>query len=88
MFKNELGHINELLKTKAVPTPKLLIKYHKRLKSMGEFPTRLVIPATNFSATFAKLGYLGLKNILEKNEINYIKFTIVQSSQVNRNRNM
>ena len=49
---------------------------------MGEFPTRLVIPATNFSATFAKVGYLGLKNILKKNEINYIKFTIVQASQV------
>ena len=49
---------------------------------MGEFPTRLVIPATNFSSTFAKIGYLGLKNILEKNEINYTKFTIVQASQV------
>ena len=49
---------------------------------MGEFPTRLVIPATNFSATFAKVGYLGLKNILEKNEINYTKFTIFQASQV------
>ena len=59
--KNELGHINELLKTKAIPTPKLLIKYHKRLKSMGEFPTRLVIPETNFLATFEKVGYLGLK---------------------------
>ena len=59
-----------------------MIKDHKKLTCMGEFPTRLVIPATNFSATFEKLGYLGLKNILEKNEINYIKFTIVQASQV------
>ena len=41
-----------------------------------------MIPATNFSATFAKVGYLGLINILEKNEINYTKFTIVQASQV------
>ena len=49
---------------------------------MGEIPTRLVIPPTKFSATFAKFGYLGLKNILEKNEINYTKFTIVQASQV------
>ena len=49
---------------------------------MGEFPTRLVISATNLSATFSKVGYLGLKKLLEKNEINYTKFTIVQASQV------
>ena len=41
-----------------------------------------MIPETNFSATFAKVGYRGLKNILEKNEINDTKFTIVQASQV------
>ena len=68
--------------SKAIPTPKLLIKDQKKLKSIGELPTRLVIPATKFSATFAKDGYLGLKNILENNEINYTKFTIVQASQV------
>ena len=28
------------------------------------------------------MGYLGLKTILEKNKINYTKFTIVQASQV------
>ena len=61
MSKNEVGHINESLKTKGIPTPKILIKYHKKLTSMGELPTRLVIPATNFSATFAKVGYLGLR---------------------------
>ena len=82
MSKNEVGHINESLKTKAIPTPKLLIKDHKKMSNMGKFPTRLVIPATNFSATFAKFGYLGVKKILEKNEINYTKFTIVQASQV------
>ena len=43
MSKNEVGHINESLKTKAIPTSKLLIKYHKKLTSMGEFPTTLVI---------------------------------------------
>ena len=44
MSKNEVGHINESLKTKAIPAPKLLIKDHKKLTGMGEFPTRLVIP--------------------------------------------
>ena len=84
MSKNEVGHINESLKTKSFPTPKLLIKDHKKLTSMGEFPTRLVTPATNSSATLAEIGYLGLKNILKKIEINYTKFTIVQASQVEK----
>ena len=41
-----------------------------------------MIPEKKISDTFAKIGYLGVKNILEKNEINYTKFTIVQASQV------
>ena len=77
-----MGHINESLKTEYIPTPKILIKDHKKFKSNGELPTRLVIQATNFSDTFAKVGYLGLKNILEKNEINYTGFTIIQASQL------
>ena len=35
MSKNEVGHINESLKTKSIPTPKILIKYHNKLTSMG-----------------------------------------------------
>ena len=82
MSKNEVGHINKSLKTKDIPTPKLLIKNHKKLTSDGDFPTMLVIPETNLSATLEKVSYLGLKNVLEKNEINYTRFTIVQKSQV------
>ena len=69
-------------KIKATPTPKLFIKNHNKLTSNGELPTRLVILAINLSANIAKVGYLGLKNILEKNEINYTIFIIVQASQV------
>ena len=82
MSKSEVGHINKSLKTTAIPTPKLLIKYHKELTSMVDFQNRLVIPATNVPATFANVGYLELKNILEKNEKNYTKSTIVQASRV------
>ena len=59
-----------------------MIKDHTELTSIGDLPTRLVLPATNFSANFAKVGYLGMKNILEKADINYTKLTIVQASQV------
>ena len=82
LSKSEAVHINESLKTKSIPTPKLLIKNHKKPNKNGEFPTRLVIPATNFTATFAKVGYLGLKAILDNHQVNYFKNTITQASQV------
>ena len=66
---------------KAIPTPKLLINDHKQKKN-GHFPTCLVIPATNFTATFSKLGYLALKNILDSNNIQYNKYTITQASDL------
>ena len=65
-----------------IPSPKLLIKDHKKPNKNGEFPTRLVIPATNFTATFAKVEYLGLKSILDIHQENLKKYTITQASQV------
>ena len=82
LSKIEARHINESLKTKSIPTPKLLIKDHKKPNKNGEFPKRLVITATNFTATFAKVGYLGLKEILNNHQVNYKKYTITQASQV------
>ena len=55
MSKNDVGHINESLKTKAIPTPKLLIKDHKKMSNMGKFPTRLVIPAKQSQLLLQKL---------------------------------
>ena len=34
------------------------------------------------SATFTKVGYLGLKNIYDKNNINYTRFKMVQAPHV------
>ena len=55
----------QLLAMKAIPVPKLLIKDHKTINKKGEFPTRLVIPVTNFTATLSKTGYLGIKRCLD-----------------------
>ena len=62
--------------------PKLLIKNHKTIKKKGELPTRLVIPATNFTATFYKIGYLGIKRCLDKGKVNYSRDSIVQASDL------
>ena len=79
MSKNGAGHTNESSKTKAIPTTKLLIKCHKKLTNIGDLTTRLVIPATKLSDNSAKVGYLYLRNILEKNEIKFTRFTIFKN---------
>jgi GIY-YIG catalytic domain len=69
------------INSRAIPTPKLLIKDHKPMKN-GNFPTRLVIPASNFTAAFPKMGYLAIKNIFDKKGIAYNKRTIIQASDL------
>ena len=74
---NEFYFVKDFLKTRAIPTPKLLIKDHKDPNDDGSYPTRLIVPATNFTAAFPKLGYLGIKNIFDTAGINYTRKTIV-----------
>ena len=56
LSKSEVGHINKSIKMKSIPTPKFLIKDKKKLNTSVKFPTRLVIPATKFTATFTNVG--------------------------------
>ena len=72
--------MRQLLATRAIPYPKLLIKDHKTINEKGEFPTRLVIPATKFIATFSNIVYLGIKWCLDKVKVNYSRNSIVQAS--------
>ena len=65
---------------RAIPSPKIIIKDHKTINKNREFPTRLVIPTTNFTATFSKMGYLGIKRCLDKVKLNYSRNSIVQAS--------
>ena len=74
--------VRQSLATRAIPSTKPLIKHHKKIKEKVEFPTRLVIPATNFTATFSKIGYLGIKSCLDKGKVNYSRNSIVQPSDL------
>ena len=69
LSKSEYNAIKQSIKSKAIPSPQLLVKDHKP-KVNGEYETRLVIPATNFTAAFPKAGYLGIKAILDENNVN------------------
>ena len=82
LLTKENHFIDKSLKTRAVPTPKLLIKDHKKADSKGEFPTRLVVPATNFMAAFPNVGYQGMKAIFDRNGIEYQKSTIIHAAQL------
>ena len=58
--KNEYKFIKETIESKAIPTPKLLVRDHKPRDKEGKFPTRIVVSATNFTAAFSKIGYTGI----------------------------
>ena len=40
------------------------------------------IHATNFTATFSKIGYLGIKRCLDKGKVNYSQVSIVHTSNL------
>lgn len=69
----------ETIKSQSIPSPHFLIKDHKDPDDVGNFPTRLVIPATNFTALYSKLGYLGVKRILDDRGVDCMKSTIIQA---------
>ena len=76
--------VRQSLATQVIPSPKLIIKAQKIISKKGGFPNRLVVPATNFTATLSKLGYLGIKIILDKTNVDYSRFAIVQSSYLKK----
>ena len=59
-----------MIATKAIPSPKLMVKDHKIINKKGGLLTIMVISATNFTATFSKIGYLGIKRLLYKGKVN------------------
>ena len=58
--EKEYNFLKSTLKTRNIPTPKLIIKDHKKLNEEGDFPSRLIVPANNFTSAFPRLGYLGI----------------------------
>lgn len=80
--EDEYRFLQQKIKSKAIPQPKILIKDHKKKNQEGDFPTRLVVPATNFTAGFPKLGYMGIKKIFEENDVNYGQKNLVQASDL------
>ena len=77
-----MSFLDEGLKGKAIPTPSLLIKDHKKPHDDGTFPTWLIIPADNFTSVFPKLGYKGIKKIFDDREVTYACRTIINAQHL------
>ena len=79
MESREANYLDQWIESKMVPTPRLLVKDHKEKNSEGKFPTRLLIPATNFTQCFAKIGYKIIKNEFDARNVQYNKHTLKQA---------
>ena len=77
MDKGEQGYVESWIKSRGVPTPRLLVKDHKDRGNDGFWPVRLVIPATNYTQYFAKMGYKIIKRT--SHGVKYMKYTIKQA---------
>ena len=55
---------------------------HQKINDKCESPTRLVIPATKFTATLSKISYLWIKRFSYKGKTNYSHVSIVQASNL------
>jgi hypothetical protein len=48
----------------------------------SHYPTRLVVPTTNFTLAFSKLGYIGINKMMDKAGVNNSRKTIIQASHL------
>jgi hypothetical protein len=85
LSENEYNYIKQTINKASIPTVQLLVKDHKDKDSNGDYPTRLVVPAKNFTAGFPHVGQHGIRHILDRNEIDYSKKTIIQASDLKTN---
>ena len=66
------------------PVSKILIKDHKKTNEKWEFPTRLVIPATNFTANVPQDWLSWDKSCLHKVKVYYSRISIFQASDLKK----
>ena len=69
----------------AIPTPKIPVKDHKKVDLEGKFPTRLLVAATNFARTFPKIDYQRIREVFDREKMDYMKRTIVQQQILRKN---
>eukprot|EP00957_Ditylum_brightwellii_P129950 9911671-Ditylum_brightwellii.AAC.1 len=76
--------LNKGIASKATSQPQLLMEDQKDKKENGNYPTRLAIPAMTFMAKFSKISYIGIKRVLDDNQVNYATLMIIQASDLKK----
>lgn len=82
LSENEFKAIREKIKSRNVPTPKLLFKDHKDVNLDGSYDSRFVLSLDNFASGLPKVGYKAIKKVFDRNNINYERYGIKNSLDV------
>ena len=77
--KGEAEYTRAWVKQRRIPTPRLLSKDHKPAQYDGEYPTRMLNPATSFTQCFGNVGYRAVKATFDENRVCYTERTIINS---------
>ena len=78
----EREYLQNWVQQRLLPMPRLLIKDHKRPKADGSPATRLLVPATNFTQCYAKVGYMTIRALFDARGVPYAARTIIQASHL------
>ena len=81
MSVGESAYLENFINARDVPVPRLIIKDHKKKKANGQYPLRLLIPATKFTQYVAKLGFDVVKSVFDCNDVPY-KTYIINRAQI------
>ena len=68
-----MDFLTETIAFKANSTPKIVIKYHKKVDFEREFPTHLLVPAINFTQAFPKINYQKIRDIFDREKVYCMK---------------
>ena len=79
MDAGEQGYVESWIKSRDIPTPRFLLKVHKDQGKDGFWPVYLVIPATNYTECFAKMGYNIIQKTFDECGVKYMKYIIKQA---------
>ena len=76
MDEGEQGYVASWIKSRDIPTPRLLVKGHKNRGEDGLWPVCPVIPATNYRQCFPKMGYKIIQQTFDERGFKYMKYTL------------
>ena len=86
LSKKESAMVLEGLRSCSVPVARFLIKDNKLKKKLNEdYPVQLIFPEEDYNYSYSKLGYVFIRDVLQRNCVSIDKYNIVQASSLKEN---